>query len=137
MRSLDNIGLILCKYQKDLFEYSFSNVNCSSRIFINQFAHSELAKLMDKDSFVYSSIDIPNAIEILSKEKSLTGGKDKFDIKVLGWIGYLYRYWCYTRRLSTKTVFKKVNPVLLAGVYEAYHSLDVEEAVRRLEETTI
>ena len=137
MRKLDNIGFILCKYQRDLFEYSTDHLTCSSRVFIKSFCQSQLAKYMDKDSFIMTSIDIPEAVNMLKKEKTLSSGSIKFNKKIIGWIGYLYRYWSYTRQLSTKAVYKKVNPILLAGVYEAYHSLDVEEAVRRLEETTI
>ena len=137
MRKLDDLGLILCKYQRDLFEYSTDYLTCSSQVFIKSFCQSQLAKQMDKDSFIMTSIDIPEALNELKEEKTLSGGSIKFNKKIIGWIGYLYRYWSYTRELSTKAVYNKANPKALYGLYEAYHSLDLEEAVRRLEETTI
>ena len=136
MRKLDEVGKLLCRYQKELFEYSYNNTNCSSLVFIKDFCYSNLAKLIDKDEFITSSIDIPNSIEILSKEKKLNIGNDKISPLVLGWVGYIYRYWSYTREISTKTVYKKVKAKLLCGLYEAYHSMDPEETVSRLEEIT-
>lgn len=135
MRRLDDVGKLLCEYQKDLFEFSFDHTDCSSFIFIKEFCFSSLSKLMDKDEFITSSIDVPNALEILEKEKGLKAGSTKISPAILGWIGYLYRYWSYTREISTKSIYKKAKPNLLYGLYEAYHSMDVEEAVVRIEES--
>ena len=44
----------------------------------------------------------------------------------------MYRYWCYTRRISSKALYKMIKPEELRKVYYPYHSLDPAQAIERI-----
>lgn len=134
MKKIDDIGLLLAKYQSDLFELSAKRLPCSSAYFYKKFAFSKLAKRMDKKSFISESLDVEGAIEELKREGNYEKGNIKIAPKVLAWIGYLLRYWAYTYEISTKQIYKYIKLDELCRLYEAYHSLDIEEAISRINE---
>jgi hypothetical protein len=134
MRKIDDRGILLAKYQSDLFENSIKELSCSSSYFYKKFAFSKLAHRMDKDSFINEALDIPAAFEELKKESNYEVGKNKVSPAILAWVGYLLRYWAYTYQISTKQIYKIVKLDELCKLYEAYHSLDVEEAINRINE---
>ena len=134
MRKIDDTGLLLAKYQADLFEYTVNHLTCSSAYFFKKFAFSALAQRMDNKAFLFESLDIPAAIEELQKESNYSVGNIKVAPQVLAWIGYLLRYWSYTYEVSTKQIYKLISFNELCELYEAYHSLDVEAAIQRINE---
>lgn len=135
MRKIDDIGYELCKYQSGLFEHSASYLTCSSKFFYKQFMNSSLAKRMDNPAFAFESLDVLAALDELKKEKKLETGKEKFATYILSWSGYLLRYWSYTYEISSKRLFKYIKLEELGKLYEAYHSLDIEEAIKRISES--
>ena len=134
MKKIDDTGLLLANYQANLFETSTKELPCSSAYFYKKFAFSKLAKRMDKRSFVMESLDVPGAIEELKKEANYEIGHNKVAPAIMLWIGYLLRYWAYTYEISTKQIYKYIKLDELCNLYEAYHSLDVEEAINRINE---
>ncbi|MBQ7445694.1 MAG: antitoxin [Clostridia bacterium] len=134
MRPIDDTGLLLAKYQADLFEYTVSALPCSSAYFYKRFAFSKLAVRMDRRRFIMEALDVPGAIEELQKEGNYTVGHVKAPPAVMAWIGYLTRYWSYTYEISTRVIYKYVKFDELCRLYEAYHSLDVEAAIQRINE---
>lgn len=134
MKPIDRNGLLLAKYQSSLFEISVKELSCSSAYFYKKFSYSKLAKRMDKKAFISESLDITGAIEELKKESNYNVGHIKEPAKVMAWIGYLLRYWSYTYEISTKQIYKLIKLNELCRLYEAYHSLDTEEAIKRLHE---
>lgn len=134
MRKMDDTGLLLCKYQSDLFELSVNYLSCSSAYFLKRFANSKLAERMDRRGFVTEALDIVGALEELKKEGNYSIGKKKTPTYIMAWIGYLLRYWSYTYEISTKKIYKYVKIDELCRLYEAYHSLDIEEAINRINE---
>ena len=126
-----NIDL-MCKYQADLFAYACEKKDCSSSIFIKQFAYSNLAKRMDDEAYIYSADDITKAYYSLTLEKKLNKGKQIYPLKIMSWIGYIMRYISYKYKYSTNYIYKKVKPRDLYGLYEAYHGLDNELAATRI-----
>ncbi|MCQ2742951.1 MAG: antitoxin [Bacilli bacterium] len=135
MKKIDDLGYELCKYQASLFEHSGSLSNCSSSYFYKQFMNSELAKRIDSNGFLFESLDIEAALDELKKEKDLTKGKTKVPLAIMSWIGYMLRYWAYTYEISSKRIFSNIKINELERLYEAYHSLDVEEAVKRISDS--
>ena len=97
--------------------------------------HSKLAKRMDNINFLNESRDVFAALEELSKEKNMYTGKDKIPPYIMSWIGYLYRYWVLTYNITSRWLYTKVKPALLLNLYEAYHSLDIDECINRLNES--
>lgn len=135
MKEIDSLGLKMCSYQAVMFEKSITEMDCSSKIFIRRFMNSDLAKRMDKNSFLFESLDTVEAIKELEDEygKS-TYGKEKFSVEEMHWIGYIYRYAVYTLEFSSKQIYKMMNPKMLRKVYFPYHSLDPAQAIDRLME---
>jgi len=135
MRQIDDMGYKLCNYQADLFEHSATQTDCSSLVFVKQFMSSNIASRMDEISFLFEAIDVPQCLDELAKEKKLSQGSEKYPSYILSWIGYIYRYIAYTREISSRVLFTIVNTKDLYAVYEAYHSLDPEEATIRILES--
>ena len=50
------------------------------------------------------------------------------------WMGYIYRYWAYVFELSSKEIYKIISGNELAQLFEPYHTLDPELAIRRIYE---
>ena len=134
MRKIDDTGFLLAKYQANLFEQSVNYFSCSSAYFYKKFAFSNLAKRMDKNAFILESLDVIAALEELKKESNYQVGQTKIPSYIMSWIGYLLRYWAYTYEISTKKIYKSIKLNELCELYEAYHSLDVEEAIIRINE---
>ena len=134
MIKADETCLLLAKYQADLFEISVKELSCSSSYFYRKFAFSKLAQRMDRKSFILESLDITSAIEELKKESNYEVGHTKENPAIMAWIGYLTRYWSYIYEISTKQIYKYIKFDELCELYEAYHSLDIEEAINRINE---
>ena len=134
MRKIDDTGLLLAKYQSNLFEITVKELLCSSAYFYKKFAFSKLAQRMDRKSFIMEALDITGAIEELKKESNYEVGHVKVNPAIMAWIGYLTRYWAYVYEINTKQIYKYIKFDELCELYEAYHSLDVEEAINRINE---
>ena len=97
MKSIDEAGIKLCKYQAQLFEMSHDLAGCSSAVFIRRFMNSNAAKRIDNSSLLFEAISINELFdEINSQYGESSYGKIKYSKEELYWIGYIYRYWCYT-----------------------------------------
>lgn len=135
MRKMDNYGLKLCNFQAELFQKSLTQTECSSKIFIRRFMLSDLAKRMDTDGFLFNSMDVNDALYELEREFGPSDyGNIKFGGEEIYWTGYIYRYWAYTSRKSSKQLYRLVKPDELQELYFPYHSLDPELAIERIKE---
>ena len=134
MRQINEVGYELCKFQAGLFEASINYIDCSSAYFYRQFMNSFIAKRMDDINFIFEGNDIYATLDELKKEKDLTKGNIHLNKAVMIWSGYLLRYWCYIYEISSKKLFKYIKLNELNNLYEAYHSLDIEEAINRISE---
>ncbi len=133
MKKLDALGLKLCKIQADLFAASVTETDCSSLIFIRRFMNSNVARRMDANGFLFEACDIGDIFDSLTSEFGESSyGKEKISINELYWIGYIYRYWCYTHQKSSKQIYKFIKPKELASLYYPYHSLDPSNAIERI-----
>lgn len=134
MRAIDTIGNKLCNSQGDIFASYEEIKKGSSLMFIRHFVNSDIARMFDDLSIINLIVSDEDAvIEIESKyekegnRSGLRYGKDK-----MFWIGYIYRYWCYTYEKTSKSVYKLVKPQELASLYLPYHSLDPSQAIERI-----
>lgn len=136
MRAFDETGLKLCRMQAELFVLSASKLECSSPIFLRRFMLSKVAARMDRDGFLYESCTTDRILQEIEEEFGATNyGKEKYSTEEMYWIGYLYRYWCYTHEKSSKQVYKLMKPKELRSLYYPYHSLDPAQAVERILES--
>ena len=135
MKTMDSIGLKLCSYQAKLFEESLQRTECSSGIFIRRFMNSELSARMDRNGFLFEATNVWDAIDEVEMQYGTSNyGREKYNSEEMHWIGYIYRYWAYTHRMSSKRVYKIVKPDYLRKMYYPYHSLDPMQAIERLKE---
>ena len=133
MKVIDDIGIRLCKFQGETFSLSFTNTECSSAIFIRRFMNSYVASRLDNGGLVSEVFDSNVVFEELEYEFGVSYyGKEKYSTEELYWIGYIYRYWCYTRELTSKQVYKIIKPKELRSLYFPYHSLDPKQAIDRI-----
>lgn len=136
MREINDYGLKICKYQGNLFQESLERSDCSSPIFLRRFMYSDVARRMDSDGFLFEATDIASAIaEIEAQFGKSEYGKIRYSENELYWIGYLYRYWAYTRERSSKSIYKIIKPEELKTLYFPYHSLDPAQAIDRILES--
>ena len=136
MRAFDEIGLKLSRMQAELFVLSASKLECSSPIFLRRFMLSKVAARMDQDGFLYESCTVDGILQEIEEEFGTTNyGKEKYSTEELYWMGYMYRYWCYTYEKSSKQVYKLMKPKELRGLYYPYHSLDPAQAIERILES--
>lgn len=134
MKKIDDIGLLECKFISNLFEYSTKKQDCSSKVFIKSYIFSTIPKIVLSESFIFDSLDVPGAYEIIKKEKKLTRGNEVYPSYVMAWIGYILKYFSYTTGIPESTIYKKVKPEEFYSLYEAYHSLDNDLVVKRIAE---
>ena len=133
MREIDKDGLLLCEIQANLFEKSIDRYICSSEIFIKRFTNSFIAKLFDNKSILDDSYSEEAIFESLEDQYSgLSYGKTKYSKNEMFWIGYTYRYFCYTYDISMKQAYTIISPKDMRSVYLPYHSLDCSQAIERI-----
>ncbi|MDD7736376.1 MAG: GNAT family N-acetyltransferase [Bacillales bacterium] len=133
MKKIDSNGLLLASLQAKIFEESLLKVKTSSEIFIRRFMHSKIATYFDSTSFLDSPNSLDYVFEELEEEYGKSEyGKVKYNQDVLFWIGYIYRYFCYTYNISSKQAYKIVKPKELNQLYYSYHSLDCSLAIDRI-----
>ena len=135
MREFDEYGLKMCQYQGKLFSESLDKTKCSSPVFLRRFMYSKTAERMDRESFLFEAFPVADAIEEIEKEYGDSDyGKIRYDREELYWIGYVYRYWSYTRKMSSRAVYRQIKPEELRKLYFPYHSLDPAQAIERIME---
>lgn len=133
MKNMDEAGLKCCKAQADLFVASLKLTECSSAVFLRRFMNSSVAKRMDEGSFLFESSTEESMISELDEEFGKTNyGTVKYTENELYWMGYLYRYWCYTYEKTSKQVYRIIKPPELRTLFFPYHSLDNAAAIERI-----
>ena len=135
MKEIDTIGIRLCDEQGELFEKSLEINKLGSALFIKNYMHSDLAIKFDNLSIINDIFISDFYIEECESKKYKNGGI-RYSKNTLFWIGYIYRYWSYTRKISSKELYKYIKPALLAKYYEIYHTLDPEQAIARIIEAS-
>lgn len=136
-RKFDNNGLYLAKYQAELFERSIDSFDCSSKYFVRKFKNSKLLEELDKNESALIDPSINFGIESLKEYflKDSNYGNQKYTSNEMFWIGYIYRYISYTRRVNTRVILKYFPLEDLRNCYYIYHTLSEEQVIQRLLET--
>lgn len=134
MRTFNETALALCRLQGQAFQRSLSRCGCSSAVFVRRFMGSEAARRLDTAADGLLETCTPDdLIDQVEAEYGATDyGSAKFGAEELYWMGYLYRYWCFTREVSSASAFKACGGRELRGAYAAYHTLDPAMAVERI-----
>ena len=130
-REFDTTGMLLAKQQAEIFSDA-SKKGLGSYYFLRRFASSELCKEFDSLAIIRSSLMAWNFWN--ENEKSISKNGEVLPSHVMHWIGYIYRYWCYTENIKLLKLIKKVTIKYLASIYNAYHSLSPEQVVEHIKE---
>ena len=132
-REFDTNGLKLCEYQGKLFEEATNKYNCSSPVFIRRFLKSNLVKKIDMNETSFLDLNVNNGLEEIEKQfKRNDYGKVKYSSQEMFWIGYMYRYICYTRRISSTKAFELFDYKVLKNNYFSFHTQSPEWVLRNL-----
>ena len=133
MKQMDELGGKLCKAQAALFVASIRGTDCSSAVFLRRFMHSGAAKRMDIGSYLFEASTEQSILDEISEEFGESAyGQVKYSENEMYWMGYLYRYWCYTYGKTSSQVYKIIKPGELRTLYFPYHSLDTAAAIERI-----
>ena len=133
MKKINRDGLLLCDLQAKTFESAVDLTSVSSEIFIRRFMNSKIAKAMDNESILQTNIHERDILDRIEEQYGKSKyGSIKYTHNEMFWIGYLYRYFCYTHELSSVQVYKIVKPKELRGLFLAYHTMDPSQAIERI-----
>lgn len=133
MKKINRDGLLLCDLQAKTFESAVDLTSVSSEIFIRRFMNSKIAKVMDNESILQTNIHERDILDRIEEQYGKSKyGSIKYTHNEMFWIGYLYRYFCYTHELSSVQVYKIVKPKELRGLFLAYHTMDPSQAIERI-----
>lgn len=136
MKQFDHDGLLLCEIQGKVFEQSLDYFDCSSEIFVRRFSNSFIATIFDSTAILDDTLTPSNVLDELNKEYDVIDfGSNKYSYDVMYWMGYLYRYFCYTYEINMKQAYKLLKPDLIARSYLGTHTLGCAEAIERLLES--
>ena len=133
MREFDTNGLRLCEYQAKLFEASVDRFDCSTSVFLRRFFYSKLLEKLDLNNSAIISLDINEGLDEIEEQFGKSDyGQIKRSKDSLFWLGYLYRYICYTRNVKTQFIMKTFKYDKLFELYEVYHTQDIEWCISNL-----
>lgn len=137
MREFNEYGLKICRYQGEVFSMSREKTACSSPIFLRRFMYSAIAQRMDGEGFLFEEVTQSDVIDEIDRAYGKSSyGKEKYGGEELYWIGYLYRYWCYTHQISSKSLYRMIKPAELRKLYYPHHSLEPAQAIERIIEVS-
>ena len=136
MRKHDYNCSILCRMQGNLFMHFMDYESCSPSIFIRRFMNSELVTRFDNLEILLERSSNASLVSEIDEQYGITnfGNPKQMHPEALFWMGYVYRYWCFTREISSKHLYAQVKPEELYNRYYIYHSFGMEYLIERLEE---
>lgn len=131
---MDSLQLKLCDIQGRLFELS-RKACYDSGPFVSAFMRSTLAKHLDS---VYNRMQWSGEEYLLEEMEAevpdlpVTGAL--YEMEVLYWMGYLYRYWHFLTGESSRDIYRQANEKTMKRNYMMFHTLEPEIAVEDLKE---
>ena len=133
MRKMNKDGLLLCDLQAKAFNIAVDFAQVSSEVFIRRFMNSNVAKAMDNESVLQTNIHEKDILNMIEEQYGKSEyGSVKYTHNEMFWIGYIYRYFCYTYEMTSIQVYKIVKPKELRGLFPAYHTMDSAQAIERI-----
>lgn len=123
----------LCNVQGRLFRLAAAS-GYDSVGFVDAFMQSRSAVGLDSD---YNRLQWSGEEYILHRveeEGPLPKGGETVDPDALFWAGYLYRYWHLATGEPSRDIHRTADARRMLTVYPGYHTLDCDQAVRRLKD---
>lgn len=133
MKKLDAIGSKLCSYQAQIFAESSTAFMCSSKIFFRRFFMSLYATRLDRCARYVLTYETSECFSMLLEEYGdSTYGSVKLNKDILYYVGYLTRYICYTRNITSLYFYRVFSLDDIINSYEIYHTLDEEVVIKTM-----
>ena len=133
MREADKKCYSLCSYQANIFSKSLEKTMCSSKVFLRRFFYSNFAFRLDFNDFYTFSFDENDCFnELLEEFGDSSYGRSKMNEKILHYVGYITRYICYTREVTSLFVYRTFGLDTLIKQYYVLHTQSEEYAIRVL-----
>lgn len=134
MEKLDLQKRQLCDIQGRLFELAQKNgYDCPA--FIQAFMNSRAAAALDD---IYDRLQWAGEEYILEELDDEVNGLKKagavYSLEVMYWAGYLYRYWHYYTKESSREIYQIANAKTMNECWLGFHTFDVEMAIDDLKE---
>ncbi len=132
---MDDLQIKLCDIQGRLFELSVER-QLDSASFIKSFMNSETAKALDS---TYNRMQWAGEEYLLEEVIDVAGDKinitsEHYSKDMIYWIGYLYRYWHYYTKESSKAIYKQAPVETMKQNYLMFHTMAPEVAIEDLKE---
>lgn len=134
MVNLDTQKRQLCDIQGRLFELAFKGgYDCPA--FIEAFMNSRAAAALDDTYDRLQWAGEEYILEELDEEvRGLKKAGTTYDIEVMYWAGYVYRYWHYYTNEWSREIYKIADARTMSECWLGFHTLDVEMAIDDLKE---
>lgn len=134
MVNLDTQKRQLCDIQGRLFELAFKGgYDCPA--FIEAFMNSRAAAALDD---TYDRLQWAGEEYILEELDEEVHGLKKagttYNMEVMYWAGYVYRYWHYYTNEWSREIYKIADARTMSECWPGFHTLDVEMAIDDLKE---
>lgn len=134
MEKLDLQKRQLCDIQGRLFELAQKNgYDCPA--FIQAFMNSRAAAALDD---IYDRLQWAGEEYILEELDDEVNGLQKagavYSLEVMYWAGYLYRYWHYYTKESSREIYQIADAKIMNECWLGFHTFDVEMAIDDLKE---
>lgn len=134
MEKLDLQKRQLCDIQGRLFELAQKNgYDCPA--FIQAFMNSRAAAALDD---IYDRLQWAGEEYILEELDEEVNGLKKagavYSLEVMYWAGYLYRYWHYYTKESSREIYQIADAKTMNECWLGFHTFDVEMAIDDLKE---
>ena len=105
----------------------------SSPIFLRRFKYSKAAQELDNKHPALIDFNRDVFLDKINEEyNEIECSNERYDEKGMFWLGYFYRYICYTRQCSTKYVFSLFPPHELINRYYVYHTQSEEWVIEEI-----
>ncbi len=132
---MNELQLKLCDIQGRLFELAVEK-QLASEAFIKIFMNSDTAKALDSTynrmQWVGEEYLLEEVIEAAGDKLSESG--EVYSKDMVYWIGYLYRYWHYYTKESSKSIYKQAPVGNMKRNYLMFHTMAPEVAIEDLKE---
>lgn len=132
---MTDFDLKLCDVQGRLFVLSVTN-GYDSEKFVKTFMKSVTAKELDSsynckqcfgEEYLFDEV-IENGGDMFKEKEKI------YSSECIYWIGYIYRYWHYYTKESSKEIYKQAPVKVMKQNYEQLYMMTPEEVIERLKE---
>ena len=131
MNKLNTLELQLCDLQGRIFEYSVDKKYNSNK-FIEKFMNSKTTSKFDEPFDRLQWLGELYYLDELDDECNLVKDNNQISKEIIYWIGYIYRYWHFYKKINSKEIYKIANFQTMYESYLSFHTMDPTMAIDNL-----